>query len=133
MVTTSPNSPYHTLIAPFLAKKRALQLDCWGSSASESVNAALDPLIEWIEENAPRAKDQYPTPWGVERQLLRGVVQTYVASSFADDFAEFLRGLGEEELALLARSWRIENCVKREGLNKVLSDCSEGRRKAENE
>lgn len=56
-----------------------------------------------------------------------------MASNFSDEFAEFLRGLGEEELEALAGSWRFENCVRREGegLNKVLGDFAEVRRKAE--
>lgn len=133
MVTASSSSPYNSLTSPFVEKKRALQLDLWGPPASETLNKVLDPLVNWIEENAPKAKEQYPTPWGTHRQLLRGVVQTYVVSSFADEFAELFRGLGEDELDALAGSWKFENCMRREGLNKVLSDFAEVRRRTEGE
>ncbi|ATZ55979.1 hypothetical protein BCIN_12g05220 [Botrytis cinerea B05.10] len=133
MVTASSSSPYNSLTSSFVEKKRALQLDLWGPPASDSLNKVLDPLVNWIEENAPKAKEQYPTPWGTHRQLLRGVVQTYVVSSFADEFAELFRGLGEDELDALAGSWKFENCMRREGLNKVLSDFAEVRRRTEGE
>jgi hypothetical protein len=127
MVHTDPESPYHKLIAKFLEKKQALQLDAWGAPESKSLAEALSPLVKWIEENAPKAKEQYPTPWGVERQIQRAVIQSYVAGSFSDEFAELFAGKSEKELDELAASWKYENCAKREGLNKVLGDFAEAR------
>ena len=120
MVHTSPQSPWNKLIQPFLEKKRHLQLDAWGKHPSPDAEAALNPLVEWIETNAPNAKDMYPTPWGVERQVLRAVVQTFFAQCFSDEFAELFRGKSKAELEALARSFGFEECVQREGLNEVL-------------
>ncbi|TGO52581.1 hypothetical protein BOTNAR_0319g00100 [Botryotinia narcissicola] len=133
MVTASPSSPYNSLISSFVEKKRALQLDLWGPPASESLDKALDPLVKWIEENAPKAKDEYPTNWGVQIHIFRAVVQTYAVKTFSDEFAELFRGLDENQLDALAGSWKFENCMRREGLNKVLSDFVEVRRRAEGE
>ncbi|PQE28697.1 putative glucanase protein [Rutstroemia sp. NJR-2017a WRK4] len=127
MVRTDPDSPYHKLVAPFLEKKKELNLDCWGAQESKSLTEALSPFVKWIEENAPKAKEQYPTPWGVERQIRRAVLESYVASSFSDEFAELFAGKSEKELDELAASWKYENCAKREGLNKVLGEFAESR------
>ncbi|KAL4974275.1 putative glucanase [Aspergillus desertorum] len=122
MIHTNSSSPWNKLIQPFLGKKKALMLDHWGRDSDAAVDAVgvLKPLVEWIDRVSPSAKETYPTPWNTERHLLRGVFQTFLAASFADEFAGLFRGLDEKALEELARSFAFEECVQREGLNEIL-------------
>lgn len=116
MTYLDPNSKYMRTIAPFQKRKRELMLDAWGRMPSEQVQRVIAPLVEWIDRVAPQSKDMYPTPWATERQVIRIVNQTYLSACLSDEFAEQFRGMEEEELEECARSWRFENCVKREEL-----------------
>ena len=120
MIHTSPNSAWNTTIDRFLAKKRALQLDAWGKHPSEEAEAAIGPLVRWIDKVSPTAKDQYPTPWATERQMMRAVMQTFLSKTFNDEFAGLFRGMDERELDKLAHSFHFDECVQREGLNEIL-------------
>lgn len=120
MVHLDPSSPYMTRIAPFLAKKQALQLDAWGRSPSPQIENLIAPLVEFIDRNCPTSKDQYPTPWATERQITRLVNQIWMSGCLSDEFAEQFRGMSLEELEMCARSFRFEECVQRKELNEVL-------------
>ncbi|KAL9095185.1 MAG: hypothetical protein Q9165_002441 [Trypethelium subeluteriae] len=122
MVHLSPTSPYLRVIAPFLARKTALQLDAWGRRPNASVDAVIHPLVDWIRKAAPNSDDQYPTPWDTERQMIRVVNQMWVAGCLQGEFAELFRNLGKEELEECVRSFRFEECVQREGLNRILEE-----------
>jgi hypothetical protein len=131
MVYTSPNSFYMRTIAPFLAKKRALQLDCWGKYPSTQVSSVIEPLASWINEVCPEATNTYPTPWYTERHLARRIMETFVASAFSMEFASLFKGMNLEELDEAAKSFRFDMCVQREGLNKIMSEHVEIRKKNE--
>ena len=122
MVYTDPDSAWNRLLQPFLDKKRELQLDAWGKHPSPEAQAAVDPMVRWIDKVAPGVKELYPTPWATERQVLRATLQTLVARSFDAEFAELFRGKSEEELDELARSFAFERCLKREGLNRIMME-----------
>lgn len=126
MLHTSPSSRWNTTIQPFLDKKRAYRLDAWGVHRSEESEAAVNPLVQWIDKICPEAKEQYPGPWKTERHVLRAVVQTFLSDSFQMEFARLFEGMGKGELEECAKSFHFENCVQREGLNKILSDFAEG-------
>ncbi|RAH71728.1 glycoside hydrolase family 5 protein [Aspergillus aculeatinus CBS 121060] len=122
MIHTNPSSKWNQRIQPFLDKKSRLWLDAWGRFPHPEPAAALKPLVDWIDKVQPRAKDAYPTPWGTERHVLRAVFQTFLAASFVEEFAELFRGLDEKELDELAHSFHFDECVKREGLNRILKE-----------
>jgi len=122
MLHTSPDSPWNKTIQPFLEKKKKYRLDAWGVHHSKESEDAVDPLVKWIEKINPRAKDVYPTPWGVERHVLRNVVQTFVSASFSDEFAELFKGMEKDELEKLAGSFRFGECRQRAGLNRILME-----------
>lgn len=130
MVYTSPTSFYNTTIAPFLEKKRRLQLDAWGKYPSSEVENVINPLVKWIDSVCPAAKDTYPTPWATERHIVRATLQTFMAQAFSDEFAGLFKDMGLEELEEAARSFAFENCVQREGLNQILSEHKEISEKA---
>lgn len=122
MIHTSPESKWNRTIQPFLEKKNRLWLDNWGRRPSAEPEAALKPLVQWIDQVSPAAKETYPTSWNTERHMLRAVFQTFLATSFVDEFAELFRGMDEAELDALAHSFHFDECVQREGLNEILRE-----------
>lgn len=122
MLHTSPQSKWNSTIQPFLDKKRKYRLDAWGVHRSPESEAVITPLAQWIDKVCPHAKDAYPGIWPTERHVLRNVVQTFLAAQFSDEFAEQFAGLDLQGLDTLARSFHFDECVQRNGLNKILMD-----------
>jgi hypothetical protein len=122
MVHTSPDSPWNRLIEPWLDKKTRLQLDSWGKYPSEEVEKVMAPLIERIDKVSPTAKDQYPTNWTLQKHLDRAVLQTFLSDSLQMEFAELFKGKDKAALEELAMSFHFDQCVQREGLNKIMSE-----------
>lgn len=122
MLHTSPSSKWMRTIAPFLEKKKKYRLDAWGVHESKEAEAVLDPLVKWIDEVCPDAREVYPGPWRTERHVLRAVVQTFLSDAFQREFAEAFRGFEKSDLEECARSFHFEECVQREGLNRILSE-----------
>jgi hypothetical protein len=52
-------------------------------------------------------------------RLLRNIL---LSEELTPEYASYFQGLSLEELDELAASFKFENCVQREGLNKVLRD-----------
>lgn len=125
MVHLNPDSKYMKTIAPFLEKKRALQLDAWGRYPSKQVEDLINPLVEFIDKHCPTSKDQYPTPWATERQITRLINQIWMAGCLSDEFAEQFKGMSFEDLEECAKSFSFEECVQRDGLNKALMSHAE--------
>lgn len=125
MVHTDPKSKYMRTIADFLVRKRALQLDAWGRYPSAESEAVIGPLVEWIDKVAPNSKDQYPTPWATERQITRIINQLWIATCVQDDFANLFKDMSFDDLEECAKSFAFENCLQREGLNKILEEHAE--------
>ncbi|KFY85498.1 hypothetical protein V500_08393 [Pseudogymnoascus sp. VKM F-4518 (FW-2643)] len=122
MVHTSPDSPWNKLIAPFLEKKKRLQLDSWGKYPSEEVENLMKPLIEWVDKVSPTAKDLYPTSWNTQKHLDRAILQTFLSDSLQMEFAELFRDMSFDDLELLANSFHFDQCIQRDGLNRIMSD-----------
>ena len=77
MIHTNPNSKYMRTIAPWLSRKRALQLDAWGRHPSKDVEAVIYPFCEYIDKVCPTSKDQYAPNWPTEHQITRIINQIY--------------------------------------------------------
>jgi hypothetical protein len=125
MVYCNPESKYMRTIKDFRDKKRRLNLDAWGRYPSDEVESALRPLVDWVNRVAPEATKTYPTTWNTDRHINRAVLQTFVAASLSREFANLFEGMDFEELEECARSFAFDNCVLREGLNKIMSDHAE--------
>lgn len=130
MVYTSPDSVWNKTIAPFLEKKKALQLDYWGQHPSKQVADVMTPLAKWIDSVCPEAKNTYPTTWATERHMSRAVIQTFVAQAFSTEFAELFKDFTMEQLDEAAKSFRYDHCVQRGGLNKILTAHAELHKKS---
>lgn len=122
MVYTNPESRWNRTLKPFLEKKKDLWLDKWGHRPAANPEAALRPLVDWIDRVSPTAKETYPTSWNTEMHVMRNVFNTFLAASFVDEFANLFRGASEEDLDELARSFHFESCLQREGLNEILKN-----------
>lgn len=120
MIYTDPESRWNKRIQSFLNKKSGLWLDKWGHRPAAGPEAALKPLVDWIDSVSPTAKDTYPTPWNTEMHVMRHVLNTFLAASFADEFAALFEGMDETELEELAKSFHFDKCVQRSGLNEIL-------------
>lgn len=122
MLHVARDSKWMQTIAPFLRKKKQYRLDAWGVHRSEQSEAVVDPLVRWIDEVCPAAKEVYPGPWKTERHVLRNVVQTYLSDAFQGEFAGLFKAFGKAELEECAKSFHFEKCVQRDGLNRILRD-----------
>jgi len=121
MVYANPDSAYMRLLKPFFEKKKRLGLDVWGRD-DKHVKHIYEPLIQHLEEEIPEEyqRRRYPQHWGLERHVHRLVREMLVSELLTYEYAEYFRGKSFEELDELAASFKLENCVKRDGLNTIL-------------
>lgn len=120
LVYANEESPYLTRIAGVLAAKRRLGVDSWGGS-DEGVRSILDPIDEVFDREFP---DFEPYPWG-RRQFIAGLVRhILLAEPLVDRFAQAFAGVTPDEAAVLASSFRFENCVERTELSTVLREAA---------
>ncbi|KAG9077771.1 hypothetical protein FS749_010304, partial [Ceratobasidium sp. UAMH 11750] len=123
MVYVSPQSPYISRLAPFLAKKKRLAVDSWGADTS-AVQPVFNPIEEWLSKEAPHIAQRYPPTWRVNKHVGRLLRNMLISEELTPEYASYFEGLSLRELDDLAASFKFENCVQREGLNKVLRDHS---------
>lgn len=126
MVHVSPSTPYMKLFwnSGFLQRKYRLAVDAWGAD-DKAVKQVYEPIKNLIRESVPKEKDRqlYPYPvWTMEARVERLARCTLVSEFMVMEWAEHFIGKTEDELDELARSFLFENCLKREGLNKVLTE-----------
>ncbi|KAG9104850.1 hypothetical protein FRC06_008080 [Ceratobasidium sp. 370] len=121
MVHTSPQSPYISRLAPFLAKKKRLAVDSWGADTS-TVQPVFNPIEEWLSKEAPHIAQRYPPTWRVNKHVGRLLRNILISEELTPEYASYFEGLSLQELDDMAASFKFENCVQREGLNKVLRD-----------
>ena len=128
MTYVSPESSYMRLIAPFLAKKKKLGLDFWGSSDKSGVSHIYDPFISALKEMIPShlVNKKYPAPqWSFDRQVERSVRECLMSEYMGWEMAELFKGKSMEELDELAASFKFEQCVVREQLVEILQKDAE--------
>ncbi|KAL4248208.1 glycosyl hydrolase 5 (cellulase A) family protein [Abortiporus biennis] len=124
MVYVSPDTPYIQLFSSFLQRKYRLAVDSWGAD-DKSVKYAYDPIVQLIKEAVPNEEDRklYPFPvWGVEERVTRLARCMLVSEFMVMEWADHFKSYDEKQLDELAQSFKFENCLKRDGLNKVLTD-----------
>ncbi|KAF2621077.1 glycoside hydrolase family 5 protein [Macroventuria anomochaeta] len=116
----APNSAYQQLIAPFLERKRRTQVDWTGASEAAEIENLINPLVKWIDSVSPTATKTYPLHWSTKQHIFRNVIQTFLASSFTNEFAELFREKTRDELEELAASWSFDGCVAHDQLVELL-------------
>lgn len=127
MTYTSTETKYMTLFRDFLAKKHRLATDAWGADDAQ-VRHIYQPLIDHILEEIPEENRAiYPAPvWKLTDRISRISRNILVAEFLVKEWAQHFVGLSEAEIDEVAQSFKFENCLKREGLNKVLQDSAPG-------
>ncbi|KAF9878857.1 glucan -beta-glucosidase [Colletotrichum karsti] len=124
MVYVDPESPYMRLIRPFVEKKQRLGLDFWGCADKSGIdNEVYAPFISKLKSTLPEHlhKKKYPKTWTFDRQVERVVRECLMSEYHGWEFAELFKGKTEAELEELAASFALENCVKRNQLNQILT------------
>ncbi|KAF5509888.1 Beta-xylosidase [Colletotrichum fructicola] len=124
MVYVDPESPYMRLIRPFVEKKQRLGLDFWGCADKSGIDDEVyGPFIAKLKSTLPEHlhKKKYPKTWTFDRQVERVVRECLMSEYHGWEFAELFKGKTEAELEELAASFALENCVKRDRLNKILT------------
>jgi hypothetical protein len=125
MVHVSADSAWMKLIGAFVAKKQATGVDFWGVVDKQAVNSQLyTPFIDGLKKQIPQHLwgKKYPHIWNFERHVERVVRECLVSEYLCWEFAELFKDKSMEELEELAASFRLRNCVKREGLNEILRE-----------
>jgi len=122
MVYVSLKTPYMTLLKDFLAKKQRLAVDAWGTDDS-AVRHIYAPLIKHLEDEIPKENQHmYPYPvWTLASRVGRLARSILVGEYLVKEWAEAFRGKSEAELDEIAQSFRFDNCLHRDGLNKILT------------
>ncbi|WP_431075435.1 glycoside hydrolase family 5 protein [Microbacterium phyllosphaerae] len=116
-VSADPTSEYMRRIAPVLEKKARLGVDSWGSTDA-GVRGILDPIEKLFETEFP---DFAPFPWGARRWIHGHVRHVMLAEAMVADYANAFEGVTPAEAADLADAFALENCVRRERLEAILS------------
>lgn len=124
MVHVSQETPYMKLFKSFLMRKHRLAVDAWGKDDTH-VKYAYQPIIDLIRSevsNDPQKLKLYPPIWTLEERVTRISRTILFAEFMVKEWADHFAGMREVELEELAKSFRFENCVEREGLNHVLRE-----------
>ncbi|KAK7045939.1 Endo-1,4-beta-xylanase 5 [Paramarasmius palmivorus] len=123
MVYTSPETPYMKLFASFLAKKQRLAVDAWGADDS-AVRHVYQPLIHHVTQEIPeKYQHLYPWPvWKLDSRVGRLARNILVSEFLVQEWADHFVGKSLEEIDDIAKSFKFDSCLKREGLNKALTD-----------
>jgi len=118
VVYAAPDSPYLERIRPIIEKKARLGVDAWGGKDAE-IRDVMEPLERLFEREYPGYE---PFPFGVQREIELLVRNILLAEPMLPEYAGLFRGMGEEEIDAMMRSFRFENCVRREPLAGVLAE-----------
>lgn len=122
MVYVNLDTPYMTRFRDFLAKKHRLAIDAWGADDS-AVRQVYQPLMDHVLQEIPAEyRSIYPHPvWKLSDRVSRLARNILISEFMVKEWADIFIGLDEGELDALAKSFSFDNCVKREGLNAILT------------
>ena len=116
LATVAPGAAYLSRFGDLIAKKKRLAVDSWGTDGRGPIEIT-GPVQDLLEREFP---DFDPYPWG-RWDWVRTLLMTITfAQPMVDEYAALFAGLGEDELAALADSFALENCLVREPLRQRL-------------
>ncbi|KIJ19432.1 glycoside hydrolase family 5 protein [Paxillus involutus ATCC 200175] len=122
MVYVSRDTPYMKIFDKLLERKFRLAVNAWGTK-HRYVRYIYKPIIDLIKENMAEVNQSlYPPIWSLENRVTRLSRTMLVAEFMVKEWADTLKGLSFEQLDEIAASFKFDNCVKREGSCKVLTD-----------
>lgn len=112
LVSVKPESPYRQRFDDFVAKKRRLSVDQWGSDG-EGPKDITGPVQELIAREFPNFD---PYPWGRFDWVRTMLLNLLIAQPMADEYADLMKGLDDSELDALADSFGFDQCQVRQSL-----------------
>ncbi|TCJ15604.1 glycoside hydrolase family 5 protein [Rubrobacter taiwanensis] len=118
VVYAAPDSPWVERIRPILEKKARLGVDHWGGTDAH-IRHVMEPLEQLFEKEYPGYD---PFPFGARRDIELLVRNILLAEPMVGEYAELFRGMEEAEIDGMMRSFRFENCIRREELAGILSE-----------
>lgn len=116
VVSAAPDSPWLTLLKPFLEKKARLGADTWGSLDTQ-IRPQMQPLEETFAKEFPTYN---PFPFGRSWMINRLVRHILFSEPLLEEFGALFKGLKEQEIDTLLQSFRFKNCVQRSELAETL-------------
>jgi endoglucanase len=117
-LSVAPDSPWMRRVRPMVEKKARLAVDLWGGDLAH-VKHVLDPIRKVFETEFP---DYCPFPWGAEFRIDRLVLHTLFAEALTAEFGELFRGMDEDGIDDMMRSFRLENCRPRQPVVALLNE-----------
>jgi endoglucanase len=111
------NTPYMKLVSAFLARKNSLGSDAWGST-DEHIRQVMKPIEELFKTEF---SEYDPYPLGQQGTINLQVRNILIAEALIPEYCNLFKGLSEQELVELARSFSFENYVKRDRLENILT------------
>lgn len=111
------NTPYMNLVSKFLARKDSLGADAWGST-DKNIRQVIAPLEDLLKKEFP---DYNPYPNGKEREIALLVRHILISEALLPEYCNLFKGLSDDQLVALARSFHFDNYVKRTRLEDILT------------
>ncbi|MDQ4128142.1 MAG: glycoside hydrolase family 5 protein, partial [Actinomycetota bacterium] len=118
VVYAAPDSPWVERIRPIIEKKARLGVDAWGGTDAK-IRHVMEPLETLFAEEYP---DHDPFPFGAKREIELLVRNILLAEPMLKEYGELFRGMNEAGIDEMMRSFRFENCVRREELASILAE-----------
>jgi endoglucanase len=117
ILSQNKNTPYMKLVSSFLERKNFLGADEWGSDG-RNVRQVMSPIEELFKKEFSHYD---PYPFGVQSHINLFVRHTLIAQALLPEYCNLFKNLSDKEVIALAQSFRFENYVKRERLEKILT------------
>ncbi|KAG6828875.1 Endo-1,4-beta-xylanase 5 [Tricholoma furcatifolium] len=123
MVYVSTETPYMTLFKDFLAKKHRLAIDAWGAD-DVAVRQVYQPLLDHVLQEIPAEyQNLYPHPvWKLDSRITRLARNILISEFMIKEWADHFKGKTLEEIDAIAASFSFDSCLKRDGLNHILTE-----------
>jgi aryl-phospho-beta-D-glucosidase BglC (GH1 family) len=117
LVYAAPETPYLERFGGFIARKRELGVDSWGSTDRELADV-VEPVHALIAREFPAWS---PYPWDARASADDLVRHILFAQAMLPEYAGLFRGRSDEDLSELAGSFSLASCVRRERLCELLA------------
>ena len=111
------NTPYIKMVSQFLVRKDSLSEDAWGST-DKNIRNVIGPLEDFINKEFPTYD---PYPHGQKGEIALLVRHILISEALLPEYCNLFKGLSDDQLIALARSFRFENYVKRTRLEDILT------------
>jgi len=121
LVHADPDGPYLQRFRPLIDKKARLGVDAWGSTGDELAEV-MEPLHELIAKEFPNWRAY---PWNARRSTNDIVRYILFAQALLDEYAEYFRGLTDDDLVAMADSFAFASCLRRTRLCELLREHAE--------